>query len=60
MSRASLGVSEEHITKALTTAGAVEDSQRLRRGAEDADQRHAAGACGFADFAADPADGEVR
>ena len=53
-----LGVSEEHITKGADQAGAVEDSQRLCVGAEDADQRHAAGACGFGDYAPDPADGE--
>jgi hypothetical protein len=52
-----LGVSDETITKALTRPAHLEDSQRLRGGAADAEHRHPAGPGRFADFAPDQANG---
>ena len=49
-----LGVSEEHITKALTRPAQWKIPNDYAGGAEHADQRHAAGAFGLADRAADP------
>jgi hypothetical protein len=53
----SLGVSDETHHQGAHPAGQLEDSQRLRRGAADAEHRHSAGAGRFAHFAADQADG---
>ena len=54
-----LGVSEEHITKALTRPAQWKIPNDYAVGAEHADQRHAAGAFGFGDLAADSRDGRA-